>query len=562
VEDVPAASDAGGEFTDVGESIVPHASRSPRESRAAGEGASLRARLGGPLILALLGLSLLAALAALYRPWNTSGSRRRDATAAPGNMAISGAPTGASAGQLPRTIAVLPFKNLGAGSGVGDEEYLGLGISDALIMRLGHSRRIIVRPTSAVRRYGDPQQDPLAAGRQQGVETVLDGSIQRSGERIRVTVQLFRVATGEPLWTGQFDERFTDIFAVQDSISERVMRALMGELSADEAARLRRQGAGSVEAHRAHLKGRYFWNKRTNDGFEKAVGFFRQAIALDPNYAEAHAGLADAYQFLGSSDVEERADNYARARAAAQRALELDETLAGAHASLGLIAMNFDWDWASADREFSRAVELDPNYATARHWWAEYLAAVGRFDEALAEIEQAQSLDPLSVTISADKGKLLYFARRYDEAIGQLSKTLEMEPDFMWARLWLALSYTAKGLPEQTLAELEKARAFPDGLSLMRAGGAYARAMLGRKDEARKSLAELKALAAQGRVDPFIIVLVYIGLEEKDQAFAWLNKEYEAHSVGLTSLKVCPLYDSLRPDPRFADLMRRVGLAP
>jgi DNA-binding winged helix-turn-helix (wHTH) protein/TolB-like protein/Tfp pilus assembly protein PilF len=492
-------------------------------------------------LVALLCLSAVAALAALYRPW-----------AAPSASGAANAPA-------PRSVAVLPFKAVGDGAA---DEYLGSGLSDALIVKLGGARGTIVRPMSAVRRYDDPAQDPLAAGREQGVEAVLEGSVQRAGDRVRVSVQLLRVADGVTLWSGQFNEKFTDILILQDSISGRVMRELLMELKPAERERLARRGTTNADAYHAYLKGRYFWNKRTQEGFVKAVESFEHAISIDPNYAQAHAGLADAYHFVDAGgDLTKRIELFSKARAAAKRALEIDETLAEAHTSLGLISMNFDWDWAAAEREYRRAIELDPNYALAHHWYAEYLAPMGRFDEALAEVDHAQMLDPLSITISTDRGKILYFARRYDESIEQLRKTLELDPTFLQARLWLAMAYAAKGLYVEAAAQLERATAESDDLLWGKPHLALTYGLAGRRGEALKILDELRQANRRKRLDPLTFTAVHIGLGEKEAAFAWLEREYEVRSVGLTSLKVNPIYDGLRADPRFASLMRRVGLA-
>ena len=486
-------------------------------------------------------LCLLAIGAFLVRdpPWSVEQKRIADAS-------ITRKPL--------RSIAVLPFKTIGS------ESYLGIGLSDALITRLGNIHQITVRPTSAVRKYVDPNQDPLAIGRQQGVDAVLDGSVQKVDDRIRLTVQLFRVADGVSLWSGQFDDRLTDLFSVQDSISRQVTQGLLVTLSDEENKRFLNSQV-KAEAYQAYIKGRYFWNKRNDEGFSKAVEYFNQAIAIDPNYALAHAGLADAYIFLSGSDTLTRTERLSKARAAAHRALELDATLAEPHSSLGLIAMNYDWDWATSEREHRRAIELNPNYPTAHHWYAEYLAAVGRFDEAVTEINRAHELDPLSLILNTDMGKVLYFAGHDDKAIEQLHKTLEMDPAFVQARIWLGLAYEAKGLHDQAIGELDKTKG-SDYQSWGQAFLGFVYATKGNDAEARDVLNELKQASKQRDIDPMAMTAVYIGLGEKDLAFAWLEKEYEVRSTGLTSLKVHPVYDSLRSDPRFADLMRRVGLAP
>jgi DNA-binding winged helix-turn-helix (wHTH) protein/TolB-like protein/Tfp pilus assembly protein PilF len=457
-----------------------------------------------------------------------------------------------------RSIAVLPFKTIGP-SGRADTEYLGIGMSDALITRLGNNRQVLVRPTSAVRRYADPLQDPLAAGREQRVETILDGNIQRAGDRIRVTVQLFRTQDGATLWSAKFDERFTDIFALQDSISQQVMNELLVELNPEEQQRLRQRGSDNIEAYQAYLKGLYFWNKRTHDGYQKSVEYFKQAIAIDPDYAEAYVGLGNAASFLGGRDRTSEVEAFNKARAAAKKALELDETLAEAHAALGLVAMNFDWNWTESEKEFRRAIELNPNYATGHQWYGEFLACMGRFDEGIAELKLAQGVDPLSLIINTDLAKAFIFARRYDEAIAQLKRTLEMDSEFEVAHGLLALAYSAKGRHKEAVDELRKiksAKTDPLYLSYF----VYVYATAGRPEEAETALRQLKALAKQTYVSPLNMAVAYTGLGDKDQAFTWLQRVFdERASGGAISLKVAHVWDQLRSDPRYSAFQQRAG---
>ncbi|HJU54765.1 MAG TPA: tetratricopeptide repeat protein, partial [Pyrinomonadaceae bacterium] len=454
------------------------------------------------------------------------------------------------------SIAVLPFKAIGAES---EDEYLSLGLADALITRLGNVREIVVRPTSAIRRYTEANQDPIAIGRRQGVDAVLEGSFQRQGDRLRLTVQLIRVADGATLWSAQFDERFTDIFSVQDSISERVACDLVTRICGEANGRPAKQKPVNIEAYEAYLKGRYFWNKRTRDGFRKAVEYFKQALEIDPTYARAYAGLGDAYGYLGGDDAAAQAESAAQAKAGARRALELDETLGEAHASLGLYAMNNDWDWAGAEKEFKRAIELNPNYATAHQWYGEFLAYMGRFDEAIAEIERAHDLDPLSLIISTDVAKVYYIARRHDEAITQYKRTLDVDPDFAEAHALLALAYSTNGQHEEAVAELLKVKGLennPPYLSWL----VYVYGRAGRMDEAQRVLKRVKDLSQQTYVSPLWMAVAHTGLGEKDQAFAWFEKVFaERSSGGGVTLKVNPLFDSLRSDPRFQGFLRRAG---
>ena len=519
--------------------------KEPRESLAhlAPFTASPRPGVSRSLKTVLACCVLLGAATVLYRPWVSRGTRRTE-TVVPGRTAL-------------RSIAVLPLKTIGAESD--ESAYLGLGVSDALITRMGNSRRLVVRPTSAVRRYAGAQQDPLAAGREQGVEAVLDGSVQRAGDRIRVTVQLFRTQDGASLWSAKFDERFTDIFAVQDSISRQVVQELMIELNPEERRRLTQQrGSENIEAYQAYLKGLYFWNKRAKDGYQKAVEHFKQAIELDPAYAEAYVGLGNAYAYLGGHDQMSQAEAIAKQRAAARKAIEIEETLPEAHATLGLIAMNDDGDWPTAEKEFKRAIELNPNYATARQWHGEFLAWMGRFDEGIAESRRAHELDPLSLTISTDLGKVYLLARRYDAAIGQLQKTLELDPEFEVAHGLLALTYSKKGRPEEALRELRAIRELesdPMYLSYL----VYVYGEAGMKNEARQALRRLSDLSQRTYVSPQWMAVAYTGMGERDQAFKWLDRIFEERAQGALTIKASPVWDSLRSDPRFPALLRRAG---
>lgn len=512
-----------------------------QKSLGAGSRQNLRARWRAPVLLGLLALLGAGAVILFYGPWRKEAAK---------------AESTAGSAAAPKSIAVLPFKTIGAEGTDGD--YLGLGLSDALIARLGATQRIIVRPTSAVRKYADPGQDPLVAGREQGVDAVLDGTVQQNGDRIRVIVRLLRVSDGASLWSGQFDERLTDIFAVQDSISRQAAEGLSLTLSDEERERLRRRENPNAEAYYAYMKGRYFWNKRTQEGFRKALEYFQRAIEIDPAYARAYAGLGDAYGFLAGSDPEA----ITRQKAATKRALELDETLSEAHASLGLISMNIDWDWAGAEREFKRAIELNPNYATAHHWYGEFLAYMGRFDEGLAEVKRAQELDPLSLIINTDVAKVYAFARRYDEAIAQYQRALEMDAGFPEAHALLGMTYSMAGRHAEAERELRRITGLeehPAYLSWL----VYVYGVAGKKEEARRAFGRLKELSKRAYLSPFWMAVAYTGMGDKEQAFKYFDKAFEEQAMGAAvSLKVNPIFDSLRSDPRFDDLLRRAKFKP
>lgn len=460
-----------------------------------------------------------------------------------------------------RSIAVLPFRPLNASEP--DGNYLGSGIADALITRLGSLDQISVRPTSAVLRFDDPNQDSLAAARSLGVDAVLEGSFQREGGRLRVTAQLVAAHDGAQIWAGTFDEKLTDIFAVQDSISEQAARALALKLGSEEKRRLRKRYTESAEAYQAYLKGRYFWNKRTEEDLKKSVVFFQQALDLDPIYAPAYAGLADSYLLLGVYGGLPVKEASRRGEAAAMKALELDDTLAEAHASLGLMKNSFEEDYRGAEESFKRAIEINPNYATAHHWYALHLSMEGRHEEAVAKVKRAAELDPLSLMINTDVGLVLSIARRYDEGIAQFQKTLELDPNFFEARHLLGQVYMFKGMYEEAIAEWRKiTKVGPSVLLGMKIMTGYAYALSGRRDEALKNLDEVRAMERQrGGALLLYETLTYACLGDKDEAFKTLEKLSREEPRLLRGLKTYPLWDNLRTDPRFTELLRRVGLA-
>lgn len=455
-----------------------------------------------------------------------------------------------------RSVAVLPFRSLTAGDPY--ENYLGTGIADALITRLGRLDQINVRPTSAVLRFDNPKQDSLAAARALGVDAVLEGSYQREGDQLRVTVQLVSARDGAQIWSSTFNEEFKNILAVQDSISQDVARSLVLNLTEAEQRLLTKHPTANIEAYQAYLKGRYFWNKRTEQDLTLSVDYFQTAIDLDPNYALAYAGAADSYALLVWNHGFATPGLIQKAKAAASKALELDPTLAEAHTSLAFIKVWHEWDWPNAEAEYKRAIELNPNYSTAHHWYGELLVIMGRFDEGFRELKLAQEADPLSLIINADIGKMHFFARHPDQAIEQLKKTIEMEHSFPLSHLFLAMAYRQKGMYNEAIKEVEEEIKLPGGRRLFSAVLGYLYAVAGRKAEALALLEELKARSGS----EFEIALIHIGLGNTDQSFEWLEKAFEKRDQYLLYLKVDPNMDTLRSDARFADLQRRIGLSP
>jgi TolB-like protein len=455
-------------------------------------------------------------------------------------------------------VAVLPFQTLGAGQA---NEYLQFGLADTLITRLSNIERLVVRPTSSVLRYVDDMRDALRAGRELSVDCLLDGHVQRVDKRIRVTVRLLSAHDGAPLWAEKFDEEFTDIFAVQDAITERVMNALTLRLSALEQQRLEKCSTSNTAAYQAYLKGRYFWNKRTEKEIKKAAEHFEQALELDPGFALAWVGLAETYVLYSAYCVTPPREAYPRAEAAVLKALELDSQLAEARATLGLIKYEYYWDWAGAERELERALKLKPHNATIHHWYAGLLIAQGRFAEGLREIKRAQELDPLSLIIHAMTGWYYYYARQYDLALQEVTKALEIDHNFGLGYVLLALVHEGLGW---TSAALEAART---GVELLDSSSLSLWALIQvlnaahRRAEAREWLGRLVGLAEKQYASPYERALIYLSQGEHEMAFAWLEKALEQRDPWVICLKVEPRLDPLRADARFARLLERVGLS-
>jgi len=450
-----------------------------------------------------------------------------------------------------RSIAVLPFKALNSDP---TNEYLSTGMADALIAKLSNVRQISVRPTSAIIKYSGQVREAQSVGRELGVDSVVEGTVQKSGERVRVTVQLVNVQDRNPVWAKSFDENITDIFSLQDTISEQIAQTMMVKLTGDEQRQLRKRDTVSVAAYQEYLRGRYFWNRRTQEGLIKSRDYFQQAIKLDQNYAQAYAGLADAYTLLVLYRVDSVTpdDAVQGAKAAAVRALEIDDTLAETHASLGMIKSRYDHDAAGAETEFRRAITLNPNYATGHHWYSEFLALTGREPEAMTEIRIAQELDPLSPVINTTLGERLYYARRYDEAITQLRRTLDMTPDFVSAHYILGLALEQAGKFEEAIAELQTATGAMESNANLAASLGHTYALAGQQAKARKILHEL---LAQKTCEPYEIAMVYQGLGDRQQALGWLNKIKEREGEMRMLLRLDPRLDSLRSEPQFKELL-------
>jgi DNA-binding winged helix-turn-helix (wHTH) protein/TolB-like protein len=477
---------------------------------------------------------------------------------------VRGKPAGADAPI--RSVAVLPFTQLGEGE---KDELAGFGMADVLITKLGSLNRITVKPTSAVFKYINTEADIVSVGRALNVDAVIEGGIQRVGERIRVTTRLVRAQNGELLWAEAFDGRFKDQFAIQDKMSEHLRIALSLSPADEQKNALTKRYTDNAEAYKAYLKGRYLWNRRTATDLVKAIEYFEQAIAIDASYALAYAGLADAYALLGDYGVVAAKEVFPKMKVAAIRAVELDDRLAETHTSLAYAKRLADWDWPGAEQEFQRALDLNSSYATAHHWYSEYLAGMGRFDEALAEAKRAQELDPQSLIINTNIGWILYLARRYDEAIEELQKALEMDPTFFLAQELIWQSYVQKGMYKEALAwgDMSILARSPEGRArdaLLRkayetAGWkGFERKMLELELERQKKKNVLKKDMLAGS-----IAGLYGAVGEDDLAFKWFQLAYENREANMVWLKVNPaIADDLRSDPRFTDLLRRMRLEP
>jgi tetratricopeptide (TPR) repeat protein len=429
-----------------------------------------------------------------------------------------------------------------------------------LIAKLSSSREIMIPSLSAARKCDDDKKDSIGVGRALHVNSVLEGNVQKAGDRIRVTARLIKVADGASMWAGTFDEKFTDVFQVQDAIAQKVAAALELRLSEDEQHRLAKRYTENTEAYQLYLKGRFQWNKYTEEGWRKSIEFFKQATDKDPNYALAYSGLADSYSLLGEMAYTRSNETMPQARIYAEKALALDNSLASAHLSLGIVKLFYDWDLAGAEKELRRAKELDPNNAQVYHFYGHYLELAGRADEGVEETKRGLALDPTNLIISSEVGYGFYVAHRPDPAIEQLRKTLELDRNFSYASYQLAQAYEQKGAYQEAIAELNRARPISGNWSWIVGDLGYVDALLNKRTEAQKVIEELNQRSAREYLDPSIIAYIYIALGDKDQAFACMDKAFQERSGLIGWLEVEPKFDPLRSDPRFAALVHRMGL--
>jgi TolB-like protein/DNA-binding winged helix-turn-helix (wHTH) protein/Flp pilus assembly protein TadD len=504
-----------------------------------GPAGSSRSSRRRTLLIALAVVALSAAAVAGWLGW-----RRRAAVPAPASRIM---------------LAVLPFDNM---SGDRDQDYLSEGMTEEMITQLGRldpdGLGVIARTSAMKYRYDDKDLEEI--GQELGVSYLLTGSVRPAGQRIRINAQLIKVSDRTNLWAGSYEREFRDLLSVQAEVATAIAQEIRIRLTSREQQRLAQLRPVNSQAYQAYLKGRFFWNKRSTEKVRKAIEYFEQAIAADPAYAAAHAGLADCYTALGHYGAIPPAAAYPRAKAAALRALEIDEQLAEAHAALAAVKMHYDWDWPGAEREFKRAIRLNPSYASAYQWYGTYLATMGRSEEAAQQDARALELDPLSPLISTAVGLHLYYARQYRQAIDQHRKALELEPEFAVSRLNLGRAYLGAGMFPEAVAELERAVRLSDRSPATLAALAQAYGLAGQMERARELLQEMVGRSKTSYVSPFDIALVYIGLGDKDQAFAWLQRAYEEHCPALVYLRLHPWADGLRSDPRFQNLLGRLRL--
>jgi serine/threonine protein kinase/Tfp pilus assembly protein PilF len=460
-----------------------------------------------------------------------------------------------------KSLAVIPFVDLSRES---DSHFFAHGIRVGVTARLSKISQLKV-VTSNLNAGGDDTPESVQQlASSLDVQMLLQGTMKKDGDKFELKVRLTEALTGHEVWSQSYERTFSGVEEIERDVAAQTAAALGLNLSGPQQRAVSNKGTANARAYEAYLKGRYVWLQRNNDAYAQAKEYFEQAIALDPNYANAYAGLGDAYQFLGgyASGMEQSAEFYAKAKEALQRALALNPDLAEAHASIALIAMNYDWDWALADREYKRAISLDPNNALIHDWYAEFERTVGRAEESLHQIEVARQLDPFSPLINSDVGKLLYFARHYQAATAQLEQAIRMDPNFDQPHGWLGYSYASAGKFDDALREFGKL--WPEGRSGWQTGYiAYVYGMQGKNAEAARMEQLIKRDIQRGaRGDNFPLLLACIGAGDKDGAFAALESEYAAHTTAISSLKLAPYFDALRSDPRFLDLLRRAHLVP
>ena len=455
------------------------------------------------------------------------------------------------------SIAVLPLKNLSGNPG---DDYFADGMTDELITNLAKISALRITSYTSVSKYKATSKPLPEVAQELHVDAVVEGSVMRAGDQVRITAQLIYAPRDQHMWAEEYQRDLRDALSLQREVARDIAQQVRVTLTPHEQSRLATAGAVDPAAYESYLRGRSYWNQRSEASLHKAIEQFNKAIEIDPGYAQAYSGMADCYTTLGYLSYLDPLDAFPRARDAAVKAIDLDPGLAEAHASLAYYNLYHAWNWATAETEFQRAIELNPNYATAHEWYSYYLLAMGRMEQAWTEINRAHELDPLSVIISTDVGFNYFYRHDYDGAIGQLRQTLAVSPKFPLAHLWLGRAYQQKKMYAEALDEFNKTdETLPDWVvTLAGTGNAYGE--WGHQVEAKQVLVRLEQTSRRKYVTPYGVALVYAGLDDKDQAFAWLGKAYEGRSHWLVWLNRDPRWDRLRSDPRFADLTKRIGL--
>jgi serine/threonine-protein kinase len=501
-------------------------------------------------------------LRALARePWQryqTAGQMRDDLLRVQSRISpAAAAERPPAAAESPPSIAVLPFADLSPGR---DQDYFCAGIGEELISALAHLQGVRVASRTSSFQYRDQAVDVRRIGAELNVRTVLEGSVRKAGNRLRITVQLTDVGAGYSLWSGRYDRELEDVFAIQEEIASSIVAALRERFDFTGSGQVARRRTEDLEAYHAYLKGRYFWNKRSEEDLRKGIRFFEEAIEKDPEFALAYAGLADSYLLLGIYGAAPPAEVMPKGREAALRALELDRTLAEAHASLACISAVYDWNWPRARESFQKAIQLAPGYATAHQWYGiNLLTPFSQFAEAARALKTALELDPLSLAANVSVAIQRFYAREYDQAIEQCLRTLEIDPDFATARLFLGLSYLQKGEPEKALAELGAA-AEREGSAEVLAGLGYALGQAGERQEAARVLDRLRGLSSERYISSALIAQVHAGLDDTKGALDSLGRAFGEHATELAWLRVRPFFDRLHGEPRFSRLLDGIGL--
>jgi TolB-like protein/Tfp pilus assembly protein PilF len=455
------------------------------------------------------------------------------------------------------SIAVLPFADISPRK---DQEYFCDGITEELINTLSKINDLKVVARTSAFSFKGKEMDIREIGKKLNVATILEGSVRKADNRLRITVQLINVANGYHIWSEVFERTLGDVFAIQDEISMSVAEKLKIKLLKKEEAKLKKRGTENLEAYNLYLKGRWFWNKRDEESLKKAINYFKQAIKLDPNFARAYAGLASAYFVYPDYSPVPPQEFYLKARKAAKKAIEIDRNITEAYTALAMVNL-LNWDWSSAEEGLKYAIRINPNYATAHQWYGEILLYKAQFDRAIKELKRALELDPLSLVINRNLGVAFYFARQYDKAEEALQRTLELDPNFIWSHIYLSLVYIEKGMYGEALAELQKEKAFATSARVMLmpfVGIVYAK--MGKREKAQEILSILIEKSKHTYIPPSFLAMLCFTLENNDLGFKYLEKAYEEKDSWLRYVKLPVVFDPIRSDPRFKALLKKIGL--